>query len=115
MAQARNTDAPVADLVAAAARGAAEGAHLRERVATLEVEVSNHVSGTEKALNRLAGDIERMSTAIGKLSEAVTASTAGNAVRFAVGSKAGGWVMGLVGAVLGSTLTAAILAAILGK
>lgn len=114
MAVSRNDDsAPIAEIVHAAARGAAEGAHLRERVATLERDVANHVTGTEKALNRLAGDMEKMTTAMGKLSEAVAASSAGNAVRFAVGSKAGGWVMGIVGAVMGSVLTAAIVTAIM--
>lgn len=118
MAVSRNTDetaAPIAEIMGATARGAAEGAQLRERVATLERDVANHVTGTEKALNRLALDMEKMTTAMGKLSEAVAASAAGNAVRFAVGSKGVGWVMGIVGAVMGSVLTAAILAVILRR
>lgn len=115
MAAARSSEdsAPIAEIVHAAARGAAEGSHIRERVATLERDVANHITGTKEALNRMAGDVEKLTAAISKLSETVTASAAGNAVRFAVGSKAGGWVMGIAGAVLGSVLTAAVVAAIM--
>ena len=100
---------PLAEIIQAAARGGAEGGNLRERVATLE----NNSVHLDRTIGRFALDLEKNTAAVTALAKAFAEAMAANGVRFAVGSKAGGWVMGIAGAVMGSVLTAAIVAAIM--